>query len=330
MARIDDLRPDQRAALQLLLQQGRSYEDLASLLRIDQAAVRERAHSALDALGPEDVEGLSLERQDEVADFLLGQQSASQRAGTRRFLEDSAPGRAWARVVAAELRPLAGDNLPEIPAEAAEVDEAFDALDRRTTHREKVERSSRVGGAILIAAAVIALFGLVWLGISVLSGDDDEGEESRGTGTTTTQTQPADAGRPQVTAQINLTPPEGSGGKAAGVAQIAKQGDRRAIALVAEGFERVRENGPFYAIWLYTSQDKAKRLGFPPQPGKNGRIATSFELPDDAEEYESLVITREPEQQPKKPGTIVLSGPIEGTPVQNQPGGGSTGTTTSP
>jgi hypothetical protein len=326
MARIDDLKPDQRAALQLLLTQGRSYEDIASLLRIDDSAVRERAHAALDSLGPEEVQGLTLQQQDEVADYLLGQQSASQRASTRQFLEGSAPGRAWARVVAAELRPLAGDNLPEVPAEAAEVDEAFDALDRRTEHREKVERSSRVGGAILIAAAVIALFGLIWLGISVLSGDDDEGESSRGTGTTATQTQPAD-GQPQVERQINLTPPEGSGGRAAGVAQVARQGDQRAIALVAEGFPRARENGPFYAIWLYTSQDKAKRLGFPPQPGKEGRIATSFELPKDADEYERLVITRETEQQPRQPGEILLSGPVEGTPVQ---GGASTGAATSP
>ncbi|MDQ3739423.1 MAG: sigma-70 region 4 domain-containing protein, partial [Actinomycetota bacterium] len=142
MARIDDLRPDQRAALQLLLQQGRSYDDIASLLRIEVDAVRERAHAALDALGPEDVPGLSLELQDEIADYLLGQQSASQRAGTRDFLETSPAGRAWARAVAGELRPLSAD-LPEIPAEAAEVDEAFDALEARTQHRERVERSSR-------------------------------------------------------------------------------------------------------------------------------------------------------------------------------------------
>jgi hypothetical protein len=328
MARIDDLRPDQRAALQLLLQQARTYEDIATLLRIDEAAVRERAHAALDALGPEDVQGLSLERQDEIADFLLGQQSASQRASTRHFLEDSAPGRAWARVVASELRALAGDNLPEIPAEAAEVDEAFDALERRTTHREKVERSSRVGGAILIAAAVIALFGLVWLGISVLSGDDDEGEESRGGGTTAAQTQPAD--RPQIERQINLLPPEGTDTDAAGVAQVAQQGGRRVVALVAEGFARARENGPYYAIWLYTSEDKAKFLGFPnPQPGKNGRMTTQFELPRDADDYERLVVTRETEQQPKRPGQILVSGPVEGVPVNTQPGA-STGVTTQP
>jgi hypothetical protein len=327
MARIDELKPDQRAALQLLLQQGRSYEDIASLLRIDESAVRERAHAALDALGPEDVADLSLAQQDEIADYLLGQQSASQRASTRDLLERSAPARAWARVVAAEIRPLAGDNLPEIPSEAAEVDEAFDALDRRTEHRERVERSSRVGGAILIAAAVIALFGLVWLGISVLSGDDDEGESASG-GTTATQTQPGGNDRVRFERQINLLPPEGQESDLAGAALVASQGNRRVVQLLAQGFPRARESGPFYAIWLYSNQDKAKRLGFPPQPGRNGRIQTQFFLPRDADDYEQLVITRETEQSPDRPGTILIAGPVEGVPVQDQPG--QTGTTTSP
>ena len=327
MARIDELRPDQRATLQLLLQQGRSYDDIANMLRMEPGAVRERAHAALDALGPEDVPGLSLELQDEVADYLLGQQTASQRAATRDFLETSAGGRAWARAVAGELRPLAGDSLPEIPAATAEVDEAFDALDARVEHRERVERSSRVGGAILIAAAVIALFGLVALGISVLGGDDDEGD-SGSSSTTTTQTQ-TQAGQPKIQAQINLLPPEGSGSKAAGVAQIAEQAGTRAIAMVAEGFPKATKSR-FYAIWIYKSQDKARRLGFPPQPDNKGRIATSFPYPKDAADYDRLIITQESQQSPQKPGKILLSGPLEGTPVSDTGGGTSTAPTTTP
>ena len=323
MASIDELRPDQRAALQLLLQQGRSYEEIANLLRIEPDAVRDRAHAALDSLGPEDVPGLTLDRQDDVADYLLGQQSASQRAATRSFLESSAPGRAWARAVSGELRPLAGDNLPDIPAEAAEVDEAFDALEARTARREQVERSSRVGGAILIAAAVIALFGLVALGISVLGGDDDDNGSSVGGGGTETTRTTTNSTESRVIAQINLVPPEGSGdGRLAGVAQIRSQDAVRFVALVAQGFEQARRGGPFYAIWLYTSQDRARRLGFPPQPGEDGRIATSFEYPRDAADYELLVITRETRREPQQPGEILLQGPIEGTPV-NEGGGGT-------
>jgi sigma-70-like protein len=328
MARIDDLRPDQRAALQLLLLQSRTYDDIATLLRIDPAAVRERAHAALDALGPDEVGDLSLERQDEIADYLLGQQTASLRASTRAFLAGSASGRAWARTVAGELRTLAGDNLPEIPAEAAEVDEAFDALDARTAHREKVERSSRVGGAILIAAAVIALFGLVALGISVLGGDDDN-DSGGGGGETTASTQTTPQGQPKVVAQINLVPPEGSGGKQAGVAQIAEQAGTRAVALVAEGFQAARKNPPrYYAIWVYKSQDNARRLGFPPQPDKQGRLATSFAYPKDANKFDSLIVTQESEDDPKQPGKILLSGPLQGTPVSA--GETSTAPTTAP
>ena len=314
MARIDDLPADQRAALQLLLKQGRTYDEIAQLLRIEPSAVRERARAALDALGPEDVEGLSLERQDEVADYLLGQQSASHRAQTREFLETSAPGRAWARVVAGELRPLAGGDLPEIPAEGAEVDQAFDALQARTVHRERTEKSSKVGGAILLAGLAVALVVAILLITGALGGDDDNGGNERTATTSTTST----TGQPQVEAQINLTAPEGSNSDAAGVAQVARQGGQRAVALVAQGLPRANRNR-FYAIWLYTSPSQAEFLGFPnPQPTENGRIETGFGLPESASNFRELVITRETEEQPKQPGTIVLRGRLDLPPAGGQ------------
>ena len=315
MARIDELPADQRAALQLLLKQGRSYDEIAQLLRIDESAVRERARAALDNLGPDSVDDLTLEQQDEVADYLLGQQSAARRAATREFLERSPAGRAWARVVAGELRPIAGDDLPDIPAEAAEVDEAFEALHARTTHRERTQKSSRVGGALLLAGLAIGLVFIVLLATGTIGGDDGDGGGDNG-GTETTATTSTQA-QPQVEAQINLTPPEGQGGDAAAVAQIARQGDQRAVALVAQGLERATENR-FYAIWLYSSASKAKFLGFPnPQPTNNGRMETGFALPEDANQYDSLVVTRETEEQPKRPGTIVLRGQLQ----QQQSGG---------
>ena len=51
MADLDSLPADQRAALQLLLKQGQSYDQLAVLLGIGPDAVRDRAHAALAALG---------------------------------------------------------------------------------------------------------------------------------------------------------------------------------------------------------------------------------------------------------------------------------------
>jgi hypothetical protein len=310
MARIDDLPPDQRAALQLLLKQGRSYDEIAQLLRIEPRAVRERARSALDALGPEEVEGLELDEQDEIADYLLGQQSASRRAGTRELLERSAPGRAWARVVAGELRSgglATDDNLPDIPAEAAEEAEAFDALQARTQHREKVQRSSKVGGVILLTAAAIAVFAGLALAIGLFDGDDDGGDEPARTATT--QTTGTNAS-PPVEAQINLLPPEGRQSDAAGAAQVARQGNQRAVALLAQGLQPANENR-FYAIWLYTSPTQARRLGFPnPQPSaeNQGRIETSFALPGNAREFRELIVTQESSEAPERPGRIVLRG----------------------
>jgi hypothetical protein len=50
MSRFDDLPPDLRATLSLLLDRGKSYAEIANMLAIPESAVRERAHAALDAL----------------------------------------------------------------------------------------------------------------------------------------------------------------------------------------------------------------------------------------------------------------------------------------
>src|SRR3954452_10729447 len=81
---LDALAPDQRAVVQLVLQQERSYEELAGLLGISTDAVRERAHRGLDRLGG-DVD-LDPEDRAELADYLLGQQSVSRREATRSLL----------------------------------------------------------------------------------------------------------------------------------------------------------------------------------------------------------------------------------------------------
>jgi Sigma-70, region 4 len=50
MPRLDDLPPDLRATLSLLVDRGKSYAQVAELLGIPEHAVRDRAHAALDAL----------------------------------------------------------------------------------------------------------------------------------------------------------------------------------------------------------------------------------------------------------------------------------------
>jgi hypothetical protein len=125
MASLDSLPPDQRAVLQLVLQRGRSYDDIAKLLSIDRAAVRQRALSAFDAIGPQT--RVDADRRALITDYLLGQLPDAVATDTRDRLATSASERAWARVLASELQPLAGGSLPDIPADGGQAPAAAPA-----------------------------------------------------------------------------------------------------------------------------------------------------------------------------------------------------------
>ena len=113
VATLDSLPGDQRAVLQLVLGRGRSYDEIARLLSINPDGVRERARAALDALGPE-TRVAAADRQL-IGDYLLGQLPEADVPAVRDRLAHSAGERAWARVLSAELAPLASGPLPEIP-----------------------------------------------------------------------------------------------------------------------------------------------------------------------------------------------------------------------
>jgi hypothetical protein len=300
MARVDDLPADQKAVIQLLLKQGKTYDELAALLRLDGAGVRDRALDALDALGPDDAGDLDAAHQDDISDFLLGQQSASKRAATRDLLETSAAGRAWARVVASELRPIAGDALPDIPAAGKEADEAFDALEARKVAREERAKSSKLGGLLVLIGlgVAIAVGGVLLLG----GGDDDQDDTP-----TAAQTAPTGAtGTPSVDAQINLTAAV-EGSKALGVAQVLSQDGQRALAVTGQDLQASSR----YVVWLYNSPSDAQFLGFAPPVGEDGRLSGLAPVPEEASKFKQLVITKEKVDRPQKPGTIVLRGALD-------------------
>jgi hypothetical protein len=306
MARLDQLPPDQRAVLQLLLKQGKSYGEIASVLKIERSAVKARAHDALSALGPEDTD-LSEDRRDEVGDFLLGQQDEGQQSATRSFLEGSAAGRAWARVVSSELRELSPAGLPHIPGEgAAELDEAHDALEARRAARGEQERSSKLGGILLLAGLGIVIAVVL---ILLLTGGDDNKKDTGPVGGGTTSTTSTTSTTPQVAAQINLFPP-GGGKKPLGVANVVTQQGQRGIALVGQDLPAT--GGKFaYAMWLENSPSEAKRLGFFGAVKKNGRLQGFVLAPSDFGNFSKLIVTRETSRDPKTPGPVVLSGDLK-------------------
>jgi hypothetical protein len=316
MTEIDTLPADQRAVLQLLVKQGQTYDALSGLLNIDSAAVRERAHAALEALGPDTGRRLAPERRAEVSDYLLGQQSASERAATRDHLAGSASARAWARVVADALRPLAAGSLPEIPDEAPEAEPAREAApstaatgavagDDRGRDTARDPRSSRLGGALLLGG-----IGVLVAVVAVLLLTSGGGSKKTATLSSTPTTGTGTTAQATPVAQINMRSP--SGGKALGLAQVFAQSNRRLLIVAGQGV-----TPGAYALWLYTSPTKSRLLGFvPSRVGKDGKFVTQGVLPNDAGNFQNLVVTAEKVSGsrpalPKTPGTIVLQGKLQ-------------------
>src|SRR3954452_30399 len=104
MSPLQTLAPDQRAVLELLLRQGRSYAELSELLGLPEDAVRDRAHAALAALAPD--KAAPVGEDAAVADWLLGQ--SDEPAQTRDAVARMPAWRAWAAEVANRLGEVDG------------------------------------------------------------------------------------------------------------------------------------------------------------------------------------------------------------------------------
>jgi hypothetical protein len=359
MASLDSLPADQRAVLQLVLQRGRSYDEIARLLSIDRAAVRQRALTAFDILGPQT--GLADQRRALITDYLLGQLPPAVTRQVRDRLAQSPSERAWARVLASEVAPLTENPLPEIPAAGAQADAPEDTalhapaaeppaaavsgrpadtpteeghrrglLRRRRAPEAEPEgvapplatapvadgegeprRSSRLGGALLlIAAAVIVVIVIIAL---ASSGGSKKHSTTSAAQPTTTATATTGSTSAKVIAQINLTPPA-SGSKAAGIAEILREGSTDGIAIVAQNVPpNTTKPADAYAVWLYNSPTDSHILGFVnPGVGSNGRLSTAGGLPANASHYKQLIVTRETTAHPTQPGTIILQGTLTG------------------
>jgi hypothetical protein len=329
MSRIDALPADQKSVLQLLLRQGKGYDDLSELLRLDVGDVRSRAHDALDALGP-GAAGVPTERRKEISDWLLGQQGPDEAAATRAFLDGSPAGRSWAQAVAGELKPLAGDRLPDIPANgvpsepapaaaatsvapaaaATPITPAPETAATPITPAPTAEpRVSRRGGAALIAGA-LAVIAIAVVLVLVLSGGSDKKSDAKNAadttaGTTSTQSQP------KVQAQVNLTAPQGAPArKAVAIVQIVDVGGTEAVNAVSQGLKP--SNKSAFAIWVYSSPSHAKLIGGFNKKDANGHLVYQGALPKDFDitAYSKILVTRETSGSPKEPGTVYLSGDI--------------------
>jgi len=371
MTSVESLPADQRAVLQLVLQRGRSYDDIARLLSMDRSAVRRRAAGALDALGPQT--GLEAERRQVITDYLLGQLDPDAATSAQNEIA-SAPGeRAWARVVASELAPLATSPLPAIPAAAAAQpppaaaqppppvtapppaaepateptaakpgrQSIFPSKRRAQASgaaapepgvppgKKGAGRSSLLGGGLLIGLTVVIVAAVVVILLNSRGSNSTPAASATSSSTaapstpapSATTSPPAAAGTTtsgsssaaKVVAQINLTPTD-SKSKAAGIAEVLKEGTANGIAIVGQHVTPNTKKPPnAYAVWLYNSPTDAHILGFVNPPvGATGRLSTAGGLPTNAAHYKQLIVTVETKASPQTPGTIVLQGTLTG------------------
>lgn len=350
MASLDSLPADQRAVLELVLKRGRTYDEIARMLSIDRAGVRERALSAFDALGPPT--RVPPERRALITDYLLGQLPAKVGEDTRQRLAQSAGERAWARVLASELDPIAVSPLPEIPTEGAgepqpaaaavparepvataagaaepspapAAEPAGDAGPRGLAARP----SSRRGGIILLSlgalvvVAAVVVIALVSNGGSKKNSTTTASQPAATSSTPTTSSTPSTptststtaANGAKLVAQINLTAPTSAAAtKPIGVALVLKQGKNTGIAIRAQNLPANSKHDA-YAVWLYKSAKDSHILGFVnPAVGSNGVLQAEAALPANAGHFSQLLVTKETQQSPKSPGTIVLQGVLKG------------------
>lgn len=336
MASIDSLPADQRAVLELVLRRGRSYDEIARLLSIDRAGVRQRALAAFDALGPRT--RIPADRRALIADYLLDALPAGVADEVREHLRASGSERNWARAIAADLQGLSDRPLPEIPTNghrtgapargrkparaekpaaetqtgrkrepAAEVPVRA-ALSNGAPGPKEQRRPSRLGGAILLGLLAAVAIALV-LVLVVFTGGSSRRSGHRAASAAGGRTTRASSSSPKLLGQVNLKPP-GGGKSPAGLAYVVSVQNQVGMLIAAEGLApNTKHPADYYALWLYNSPSDNRLLGFvTPAVGKNGQFRVPTQLPTDAAHFRTLLVTLETTASPKRPGRIVLQG----------------------
>jgi Sigma-70, region 4 len=321
MASIDTLPPDQRAVLELVLRRGRSYDEIAKLLSIDRAVVRQRALAAFDALGPQT--RVPPERRALITDYLLGALPDRVADDVSEHLSESASERAWARAVASELQGVAQRPLPEIPADSGA--RAIAAVGSSSGAPRGAEPpavaaaeppaqrpSSRRGGAFLLAAGAAVVVAAVL--VVVLTGGSAKKPARHAARSTAARTTASTAdSSARIVAQINLRPPNGAGSPV-GIAEVLRAQGQLGVAIAAQGLAaNTKHPANAYAVWLYNSPTDSHILGFvSPAVGSSGQLKTAGALPTNVSHYQKLLLTLETQSTPRAPGRIVLEGTLTG------------------
>jgi hypothetical protein len=303
MATFDQLSAEQRAIVELVLQQGKTYPELADMLGMPESRVRELARDALVELAPVSVRGVEEDWRGQLADYVLGQQTGPEATATKGHLRRSEAARSWARSLLDSLEQLyPNGSVPAIPdgergraKRAAPEPSAGPAAAGRLATGDAVMRRRLLAGAA--AAAVILLAVLLWP-IGLLTGDDDEPASSAG-GDNQAAAQSANQNQTATTKQP------------AGIAIVVDQGGKRQLLVQAAGLAPSGQNEGYY-VWLYNSPSDAKSLGGQITDQQGGYQAIGA-FPTDYAKYKFIDVTKQPvgnNPDVKHNGQSVLRGPM--------------------
>jgi Anti-sigma-K factor rskA/Sigma-70, region 4 len=294
MATLDQLSADQRAIVELVLQQGKTYPELADMLGMPEARVRELARQALVQLAPVSVRAVEEDWRGQLADYVLGQQAGPEATATKGHLRRSEAARSWTRSLLDSLEQLyPNGSMPAIPEgergrRAAASKPAATGLAAPPDAAVKRRRLLTAAGAL--AALLLAAI-LVWP-VGVLMGDDDEepaAEQAAGSQGQNGSQNAATTGAP------------------AGIAIVVEESGKRQLLVQAARLEPSKEREA-YEVWLYNSRGDAKTLGGQ-VTDQQGNYQAIGPLPADFERYRFIDVSREPlDQQRGHSGASVLRG----------------------
>jgi hypothetical protein len=306
MATFDQLSDEQRAIVELVLQQGKSYDELSDMLGIPEARVRERARDALVELAPVSVRGVEEDWRGQLADYVLGQQAGPEVTATRGHLRRSEAARSWTRSLLDSLEQLyPNGDLPAVP-EAERGSRRAAAVAPRAGAAEPGEpgplgpsalaavRRRRILAAA--AGALVVLVAVLLWPVGLLTGDDD-GDKA---GKQTASNSPIST-------------------KRQGAAIIAKSKGKTQLLVQAQGLKPSSQTTA-YQVWLYNSASSRKSLGAT-TTDKQGNLQVIGDLPAGYTKWKyidvtSVTVTGEGQDQQVKTGASVLRGLLE---LANEP-----------
>jgi len=310
MATFDQLSPEQRAIVELVLRQGKTYDELSEMLGMPEARVRELARDALVELAPVSVRGVEEDWRGQLADYVLGQQSGPEATATKGHLRRSEAARSWARSLLDSLEQFyENGSVPAIPegergrAKRAAV-ERGPAVEREPSPRgglavptDPVMRRRLLAGAG--AVILLLLVVLVWP-VGLLTGGDDNGNSTASSGSTSNSAGTG-TGNQQTAAN----------GQAAGIAIVVQRSGKKQLLVQAANLPPTGQNQGYY-VWLYNSPDDAQSLGGQ-VTDKKGNYQALGAFPADYSKFKYIDISLQQvgtNPNVKHSGQSVLRGPM--------------------